>query len=171
MSSDKKKDFILAGETGSDISYHDINPDWDRYAFGIAPDSINLDINDDQLTDVSIRYSTFSGGSSYIAQTTVNCFNNASISLAPKNQGESIYRYSSWSTSISILGFTKIDFTVSDTSSSGAWISTLDKYLGVKIFQNGRTSYGWIRMSLLVHPATPYVQQIIVKDFACRKNL
>ena len=169
--SDNKKKFILAGERGVDISYYDINPDWNRYAYGLAPDSLNIDINNDHITDVSIRYASTIGASNYIVQTTVSCYHGASFSLAPKNRNDTINENSSWSTSNSILGFTKIDFTTADTTSSGAWISTTDKYLGVKVFKNGRTSYGWIRMSLFVNPATIYIQQVMVKDFAFRKNL
>jgi len=166
---ENRKDFILAGETGADINYHDITPDWERYAYGLAGDSINIDLNADNLADISIKYATFSGTDNYITQTTVSSLNGAEFSLSPKNLYDTINAFSSWSSSTSLLSFTKIDFSTNDTSLSGLWISKLDKYLGVKISKNGQITYGWIRMSLLVNPATVYVQDIVVKDFACRK--
>jgi len=162
-------DYILAGDDGSGISYHDIHPDWDRYAYGLAGDSIVLDINADQVNDISIKYSTGTSASQYVAQTTVTCLNNASVSLAPKNQGDTISSTSGWTSAPSLLCYTKIDFASGDTSLLGQWHSVKDKYLGVRIVKNGITRYAWIRMTLLVHPATVYVQEIIVKDFGYRR--
>ncbi len=162
-----KKDFILAGEMGNSIYYDNISPDWERYAYGLTGDSIVIDINNDNTTDVSIKYATISAANSYTTQTTVSALNGALFSLSPKNLNDTIHSSSSWSSSTSLLSFTKIDFATSDTSVSGPWISKTDKYLGIKITKNGQVMYGWIRMSLLVHPVTVYIQDIIVKDFAC----
>ena len=164
-----RHNFILAGETGSGIYSQDLFHDWEAYAYEIAGDSICLDINRDFLKDVCVKYTTVSAANSYIAQTTVTCLNGAAISIDPKMANDSIYKFSSWSTSLAIMEFTKIYFATNDTSSSGAWISKVDKFLGVKIRTNGRITYGWIKMSSLVHPATVYVQKICVKEFACQK--
>jgi hypothetical protein len=165
-----RKDFILAGETGDDIKYTDINPYWNRYAYGLSPDSINIDINGDHLTDISIRYSTLSSSSAYSVQTTVSSFNGAYYLDEPKDSNEIISASSGWINSTSILAFTKIDFSANDTSVSGSWISKKDKFLGVEVSKHGRKIFGWIRISLLIHPETVYIQQVIVKDFACMKD-
>ena len=164
-----RKDFILAGETGTGIYSRDLIPDWEAYAYGIAGDSISMDINRDFVPDVRIQYNTISATNSYIVQTSLYCLNGAAISIEPKIENDSVHKILSWSASPSILGFTKIDFITNDTTSSGAWISSTDKFLGVKITVNGRITYGWIKMSLLVHPATVYVQKICVKEFAGQK--
>ena len=166
----EKKEFILAGEKGDGIYYHDITPDWIRYAYGLIGDSINIDMNDDNAVDICIKYSTITSSSSYITQTSVNCLNGAMFSLSPKNMNDTINAPSSWSSTISLLSFTKIDFATSDTTVSGPWISTSDKFLGVKVMHNGKATYGWIRMDLIIHPATVYVQEITVKDFAWRNS-
>jgi hypothetical protein len=169
--SQKAKDFILAGEQSSDIHYNDFNPDWDRYAFGINKDSLNIDINHDNTIDLSIQYSTFAPVNEYDVQTTVVCYNGSSICLLPKNFNDTINSHSSWQSSTALLCFTKIDFITSDTTNTGPWTGIQDKYLGVKVLKNGRNQFGWIRISLPVHPQTIYIQEVSVKEFGCRNSL
>jgi len=165
-----RKDFIIAGKTGDDVLYTDINPDWDKYAYGLSPDSINVDVNQDHVADISIRYSTSSSTSGYTVQTSVSAYNGAYFSPEPINLNDEINSLSGWINTTSLLAFTKIDFASSDTSVSGAWISKQDKYLGVQVTEHGRKTYGWIRISIFIHPETIYIQQVVVKDFACQKD-
>ena len=164
-----RENFIFSGEKGPGIYYHDINPDWEKHGFGLFNDSLNIDLNADGIPDVSIKYTTFLSGTEYDQQTSVSCLNGARISLAPKNQGDTIGYNSSWTTTASVLCYTKIDFATSDTAYTGVWKDTHDKYLAVKIIKNNRVLFGWIRMSLLVPPEIVYIQQIIVKDYAWKE--
>lgn len=168
--SDARKDFILAGETSTDVYYHDIVPDWEKHGFGLINDSVNIDINNDNKVDVCIRYTTFLSSSEYDQQTTVDCYNGASVSLTPKNLNDTIGVSSAWTSSTAILCYTKIDLATNDTTFIGQWHGVNNKYIGVKIRKGNRLTFGWIRMSLLVPPSIVYVQQIIVKDFGCRIN-
>ena len=170
LSSAAKTDFIVAGERDDGITYTDINPDWEKHGFGLYNDSVNIDLNNDNITDASFHYITVLSGSEYDQQTSVNCYNGAEISVTPKNEGDTINTLSGWSTPGALLCFTKIDFVSSDTTYTGQWNGVQDQYIGIRVIQNGRRLYGWIRLSVLVPPAIVYVQQIIVKDFACRKN-
>jgi hypothetical protein len=165
----KKTDFIVAGDNGAGISYYDLIPDWEKHGFGLINDSISIDINNDSIVDASFHYITIVSGSEYDQQTSVNCYNGAEISIAPKNAGDTIHSSSGWSAIGALLCFTKINFASSDTTYSGPWNGVDDHYIGIKVTKNRHVLYGWIRISVLVPPAIVYVQQIIVKEFACRK--
>ncbi len=164
-----RKESIVTGETGDHIYYRDIDPDWEKHGFGLLNDSLNIDVNGDYIPDVSIQYTSFLSGTEYEQQTSVSCMNGAFISLAPKNQGDVIDAYSEWTSSASLLCFTKINFISSDTTYTGSWNGISDKYLGVRIRKNRPSLFGWIKMSLLVPPSIVYVQQVIVKEYACQK--
>jgi hypothetical protein len=164
-----KKDFILAGERSSQTRYYDLNPDWDRYAFGLAGDSINLDINADSVPDISIKYSTLAIASTYTTQVTAKSLHGTKYTAVPVKPGDAIDAHSSWTTSTTLLGFAKIDFATSDTTFTGDWISTEDQFIGVSLVKNNRNFYGWIRISVFVHPVTIYLEEIRVKDFCCQR--
>ncbi len=163
----QSKAILLGGKTGHGIIYHDINPDWEKHGFGLFNDSLNIDIDSDGTNDISIKYTTFLSGTEYDQQTSVSCLNGSAISPFPKNFGDTICVSPAWTNSDALLCYTKIDFAANDTSQTGDWKDTHDKYLGIKIIKNSRALFGWVRMSVLVPPEIVYIQQIIVKDYAC----
>ncbi|MCX6291970.1 MAG: hypothetical protein NT126_09440 [Bacteroidetes bacterium] len=163
-------DYIVAGDAGPELYYYDLNPDWEKHGFGLFNDSVNLDINGDHVVDISFKYTTYISGTEYDQQTSVSSFNGSAVSVMPKNISDTIDASSAWTTSPALLCFTKINMITPDTAYTGPWQGVENHYIGIKIIQNGQTVYGWVRMSVLIRPAIVYIQQIIVKDFACRRS-
>lgn len=146
----------------SSIIYTDIEPDFTSIALG---DTYNLDINNDGTIDFSMT----SHYESYYNWLTLFSINGINACLAvtpwytetlPLDTGREIFN------PIGIETFeTGALFTVGDCMGGGSgcfydWKDKNDKYLGLRFLINGKTHYGWARLTITSHT------QWVIKDYA-----
>jgi len=161
----QRKNFILAGEKGSGMTYRDFNPD-----IVVKADSqnisktVNIDINNDGNKDFSIF--------TYYNLKAINCsiklVNDSANQMEICSFKDAQYGWSeSWSTNYYSGSLFKLSLNETITQSkywtfkggvggnnnsfrlefTPDWLNK-DYYIGIRFIENGDTLYGWVRLSL-----------------------
>lgn len=161
----QRKNFILAGEKGSGMTYRDFNPD-----IVVKADSqnisktVNIDINNDGNKDFSVY--------AYYNLKAINCIiylqNDSINQMEICSFKDAQYGWSeSWSTNYYSGSLFKLSLNETITQSkywtfkggrggnnnsfglefTDDWLNN-DYYIGIRFIENGDTLYGWVRLSL-----------------------
>ncbi|HKR03862.1 MAG TPA: T9SS type A sorting domain-containing protein [Bacteroidia bacterium] len=177
--------FIIAGQTGSGIFYHDFIPDIELNATpsslpGDTSTSIHLDLNQDSVDDFVVFASGGAGVSHSIWTTRIFPDSNNQVSYS-----HSVTVYNPCCSSFTSVAVAKVfalgDTIIGDASftnngyralnylysmvgygsfSINDWVQAGESYIGIRLINMIDTTYGWIRVE------TPTAQHIYIKDYA-----
>lgn len=129
------------------IIYTDVNPDY-AYLTEYEEDYAFIDLNNDGVVDFELnQYFSFSPGSSSAGGSTGWTFTY--VQLTPLNGNEIVRYYSTFSSIIFATGFIEGDTINSNHlwTSQTVWPWEEDRFMGVRLNDNGETHYGWLRVS------------------------
>lgn len=186
-----KAQIILAGQQIANGFYYDISPDTvcnsGNSPFGFQ-EIYNIDLNDDGIIDFEINPLDGSGqmgaynrcaiipkNNNEIAMsiTLDSCFGNPSIYPTPPHlantyklaQGfeinDTINTFANWKDSTALLSY--YHWVIGRYDCSGGNFYDNSKYIGVRLFHNQDTLYGWIKIKDLSSTS------VTVEEFACNQ--
>jgi len=182
--------FIIAGQTGPGIYYHDLFPDIELNAYlshlpGDTSTSIGLDLDLDGKNDFNFIASRGAGVSHSISATIIYPDSNNQVSYS---RNVTVYNPMSgnFSTVIVAKAFNLGDTIHSDptftnngwralnyyysrvghgTFTINDWTQAGEKYIGIRLINLVDTTYGWIRVE------TPSAAKMLIKDYALNNSL
>ncbi|MFH0893344.1 MAG: T9SS type A sorting domain-containing protein [Bacteroidota bacterium] len=172
---------ILAGETGTGITFVDIVPDTVLNPDYHYTKSYSIDLNNDGIDDflMSATYSGGLGGGGQSASITPlnnnevaisatdSCFDFSSVLINTYdltkafNFNSAISFSEQWKDSTSYLHYNF--WIMGSYNCSGGLFDLAAKYIGVKVFANPDTLYGWIKVSQVAY------HDVTIEEYAYKK--
>ena len=131
----------------SQIAYTDITPDAEL----ISRDSLEIDLNNDEINDFVLYYRFLDDGFSWSYRYWIRSLNDAQVAVSNDSasaipQGESIAETLDWSiSSQTYIQYTRLSST---HQFQGNWLDIREAYLGLRIKLDNEYHYAWLRLHL-----------------------